>query len=133
MPIDDPATWAQGFAALKTAFDGVRSAISIVKDIRSIGGSTEQEQKAIDSALTVASTNTAIAEATLGQAFGYQLCKCDFPPTPMRTVGYVSVQLANGMKPGDPVYECPKCGYINVGPFTYQRIAPPRSVGGHGN
>ena len=127
MPIDDPSTWAEGFAALKTAFEGVRSAISIVKDVRSIGGSTEKEQKAIDSALTIASTNTAIAEATLGQAFGYELCRCSFPPTPMRTVGYVSVNLANGKKVGDPVYECPKCGYNNVGPFTYQRIVPPRT------
>jgi hypothetical protein len=126
MPFDLTSV-TEGLGALKTAFDGIRSAISIIKDVRSTGSNTEQEQKAIDTALTVASTNTAIAEATLGQAFGYQLCKCDFPPTPMRTVGYVDIRLANGMKEGEPVYECPKCGYNNAGPFTYKRIAPPRS------
>ena len=87
MPIDDPSTWAQGLAAAKTAFDSVRSAIGIVKDVRSLGGGTEQQQKAIDQALTVASSTTAIAEAELAKAFGYELCKCEFPPTPMRTVG----------------------------------------------
>jgi hypothetical protein len=35
-----------------------------------------------------ASSNTAIAEAEIAKALGYELCKCDFPPTPMRTVGY---------------------------------------------
>jgi hypothetical protein len=127
MPIDDPNTWVQGAAAVKAAFDGLRSAISTIKDIRGLGGGTEQQQKAIDAALTTAASNTAIAEATLGQAFGYQLCRCEFPPTPMRTVGYVSANLANGMKVGDQVYECPKCGYNNAGPFTYQRLTPPRS------
>jgi hypothetical protein len=32
----------------------------------------------------------------------------------------------SAVKLGDPVYECPKCGYNNVGPFMYQRIAPRR-------
>jgi hypothetical protein len=126
MAIGDPQTWIEGIAALKTAFDGVRSAIGIVKDVRSMGGGTEQQQKAIDSALTVASTNTAIAEATLGQAFGYELCKCTFPPTPMLTVGYVDRRLPNGKKEGEPVYECPKCGYNTAGPCGYQRLTPPR-------
>ena len=34
MALDDPSTWAQGLAAAKTAFDSVRSAISIVRDPR---------------------------------------------------------------------------------------------------
>jgi hypothetical protein len=75
-----------------------RSAFGMIKDYRSDGGGTEKQEKAIDAALTVASTNTAIAEATLGRAFGYQMCKCDFPPTPIRTVGYAAMHLANGIK-----------------------------------
>jgi hypothetical protein len=130
MAIDDPHNWAEGFAAVKAAFDGVRSAISMIRDVRGFGGGTPQQQKAIDTALATASSSTAIAEATLGQAFGYELCRCQFPPIPMRTVGYVTVNLDNGKKPGDPVYECPKCGYNNVGPFAYQRLAPPRQSGG---
>ena len=127
MPIDDPSSWAQGFTALKMAFDSARSAFSMAKEVRSRGGGTEQEQKAIDSALTIASSNTAIAEAKIAASLGYELCKCDFPPTPMRTVGYFSRQVANKNE-GDPVYECPKCGYNNAGPFLYERIASERST-----
>ena len=95
----------------------------MVKDVRSLGGGTEQEKKAIDNALTVASSTAAIAEAELAKAFGYELCKCDFPPTPMRTVGYMTSNHGNH-RIGDPVYECPKCRYCTAGPFQYQRIAP---------
>jgi len=91
----DPTTIVQGLAAAKTAFDSFRSAIGLVKDVRSIGGGTEQEKKAIDTALTVASSNAAVAEAQLAQAFGYELCKCEFPPIPMRTVGYFDRRVEN--------------------------------------
>src|SRR6266550_7653138 len=123
MPLDDPGSWMAGATALKTAFDSVRSAISMVRDVRSLGGGTEQEKRAIDTALTVASSSTAIAEAQLAQAFGYELCKCDFPPTPMVTVGYRGHRHA-GHKETDPIYECPKCGHNNAGPWNYQRTAP---------
>jgi hypothetical protein len=125
MPIDDPSSWAQGAAALKSVFDSVRSAITIVRDVRSLGGGSVEQQKAIDNALTVASSTTAIAEAELAKAFGYELCKCDFPPTPMRTVGYFFRAVANKIE-GDPVYECPKCGYNTAGPYAYKRTAPER-------
>jgi hypothetical protein len=81
--------------------------------------------KSIDSALTVAASNTAIAEAELAKAFGYELCKCDFPPTPMKTVGYHTIQTTY-IHTGDPVYECPKCGYNSAGPIMYHRLAPER-------
>src|SRR5215204_5892955 len=122
----DPSTLAKGLAAAKTAFDGVRSAISMVKDIRSLGGGTEQQQNAIDNALTVATSSTAIAEAEFAKALGFELCKCEFPGTPMLTVGYFNRR--HGTKnEGDPVYECPKCGYNTAGPFMYHRIAPERA------
>ena len=128
MPIDDPNTWLQGATAAKAAFDGIRSAIKMVTDLRNtLGSGSEQQHKAIDAALTAAANNTAIAEAALGQAFGYELCKCTFPPTPMRTGGYVGRNLISGLKAGDPVYECPKCGYNNAGPFSYQQLAPKRA------
>jgi hypothetical protein len=121
----DPFTLAQGLGAVKTVFDSVRSAIGMVKDVKSLGGGTEQEQKAIDQALTVAGSSIAIAEAQLAQAFGYQLCKCDFPPTPMVTVGYFGHSHAKSHKDTDPVYECPKCGATNAGPFGFQRTKKP--------
>jgi hypothetical protein len=127
MPFD-LTTFSEGVAALKTALDSVRSAYTMVKDFRSTGGSTEQEQKVIENVLTVASTNTAIAEATLGQAFGYEMCKCTLPPTPMLTVGYYDRVLHDDFdrRVADPVYECPKCGYNTAGPFSFKRtvVAP---------
>ena len=48
--------------------------------------SVYEEKKVIETALTTASSNTAIAEAQIAQALGYQLCHCQFPPTPMLTV-----------------------------------------------
>jgi hypothetical protein len=135
MPLDDPSTWAQAAGAAKTAFESIRSAISIVKDVRSLGGGSEQQHKAIDSALATASTNTAIAEAELAKALGYELCKCEFPPVPMRTVGYFGMTAGSaGKRAGDPVYECPKCGYRNSGPllFTKTKGAKGTSLAEHG-
>jgi hypothetical protein len=123
MPLDDPSSWAQGATALKTAFDSVRAAIGMVKEARSLGGGTEQERKAIDNALTIASSTTAIAEAQLAKAFGYELCKCQFPPTPMKTVGYMTSNTER-LKAGDAIFECPKCGYNTAGPYAFTRIAP---------
>jgi hypothetical protein len=125
MPFD-LTTFSEGIATLKTALDAGRSAFSMIKDFGSTGRGTEQQRTAIEKALTIASTNTALAEATLGQAFGYELCRCTFPPTPMLTVGYCEFKLANGMKAGDPAYECQKCGYHNTGPHAFKRLAPPR-------
>src|SRR5450759_3539765 len=86
----DPVTAMQGVTAFKTAVDAIRQAIGLVKDVKSISGGSEEQKRAIDTALTVASLNTAIAEAQAAQALGYELCKCEFPPTPMRTVGYLT-------------------------------------------
>jgi hypothetical protein len=120
----DPFSIVAGLNALKTALDSVRQGVAVFKDMRSMGGDTAKQEKIIDSAVTIASTNTAIAEANLGQALGYQLCRCQFPPTPMLTVGYFENELGPGRNTGDPVYECAQCGYTNAGSIAYKRIAP---------
>jgi hypothetical protein len=43
----------------------------------------------------------------------------------MLTVGYVT--RAPNKNAGDPIYECPKCGYNTSGPYGYERLAPERS------
>src|ERR1700737_18245 len=58
----------------------------------------------------------------IAKALGYELCKCEFPPTPMLTVGEL-----NGRPKTGPVYECPKCGFNTAGAFMYNRIAPERA------
>jgi hypothetical protein len=119
----DPNTVAQGANAFKAIFDTLRSAIGLLKDMRASSAGSEEQHKLVDEALEQAAAATKIAEAQVAKALGYELCKCDFPPTPMRTVGY----HIRGLTDSNPIYECPKCGYNTAGPFTYQRIAPPRS------
>jgi hypothetical protein len=126
MPIDDPATWSQGALAFKSIFDGLRSAISMVREAKGSRDSDQgkEETKLIDAALEKASVATAIAEAEVAKALGFELCKCQFPPIPMLTVGHIDSNQS-GMH--GPVYECPKCGYNSARMWAYTRTAPPRT------
>ena len=126
MPIDDPKSWLEGASAIKATFDSVRTAIGLVRDAEAISGHNEQQKKAIDNALATASSTATIAEMEIAKPFGYQLCRCQFPPTAMLTVGYFNRNVEDVASPGDPVFECPKCGFTNAGPFTFKRTAPPR-------
>jgi len=120
----NPLSAVGGINALHTAVQAIRSAIGIIADIRSAGGkANKQQEEAIDTAITLANQNAAIAEAQLALSFGYELCKCEFPPTPMRTVGRHIKATAHGKKEGDAVYECPKCGYNTAGRDDDERLA----------
>jgi hypothetical protein len=121
MTIGDPNAWLACATALKTAFDTFRSAIATVKQIRSLSGGTEEQKKIVDEALEHAVRTAAIAEAEVAKALGYELCKCEFPPTIMLTVGYHNER--GGGRTG-PAFECPKSGYNTAGPWMYERIAP---------
>jgi hypothetical protein len=109
-------------AAAKATFDTLKSAIGLLKDAKDLLPEGDQREKAITMALDSASASAKIAEAEIAKALGYELCKCEFPPTPMLTVGEHSGRPKTG-----PVYECPKCGFNTASPFTYNRIAPERS------
>jgi hypothetical protein len=127
MPIDDPNTWLQGATALKAGFDAFRSALGLLRDTKkTLGDDDKARTKAVDEALDHAERAAGIAEAEIAKALGYELCKCEFPPTPMLTVGY---KLERGQAGKGPVFECPKCGYNNAGPWSYNRIAPKRPGG----
>lgn len=101
MPFDDPVTWSQGATAFKSIFDGLRSAIGMLRDLRTQPEGSSREGELIDAALDKATKATAIAKAEVAQALGYQLCKCEFPPTPMLTVGNTGKGNVSA-----PVYEC---------------------------
>jgi hypothetical protein len=121
MPIGDPNTWLEGATALKAAFDAFRAAVGLVRDTRKALGGDSAQTKAVDEALDHAVRTAAIAEAEIAKAFGYELCKCEFPPTIMVTVGFKSDR---GPGQSGPVYECPECGFTNAGPWAYTRIVP---------
>lgn len=121
----DPITIASGISTVKTTFEALRSAIGLVNDTKTL--LPEGEKKAaITAALATAESSSRIAEAEVAKALGYELCKCQFPPTPMLAVGYFD-RPAGRHKPADPVYECPKCRMDTAGPFTYTRTAPEKA------
>jgi hypothetical protein len=123
MPIDDPHTWAQGAAALKSAFDAIRGLLGLVKDVR--GLASPEQAKAITAAADQVEAAAKVAEAEIAKALGYELCKCEFPPTVMLTVGYMTEWRVGK---GGPVFECPKCGYDTSEGRSYNRIAPGRDA-----
>jgi hypothetical protein len=87
LPLDDPNTWLHGATALKAGFDAFRSAVGLVRDTEKALGRDEASKKVINQALDHAVSTAAIAEAEIAKALGYELCKCQFPPTIMLTVG----------------------------------------------
>ena len=121
----DPIALASGIATAKTAFDALRTAIGLVKDTKDLLPKDEKTAT-ITAALATAESSSRMAEAEIAKALGYELCKCQFPPTPMLTVGYFD-RPVGGHKASDPVYECPKCGSDNAGPFSYTRTAPEKT------
>jgi len=119
----DPLTIAGAAAAVKTTFDALRSAMGLLKDAKELLPSGDQRHQAISQALATAESSSKIAEAEIAKSLGFELCKCEFPPTPMLTVGEL-----NGRPKTGPVFECPKCGFNTAGPFTYNRRAPEREA-----
>jgi hypothetical protein len=99
MPIDDPNTWLQTASAVKTMIDSFRSAIGLAKEANAIGGGTAEQKKAVDTALATASSSAALAEVEIAKTFGYPLCKCQFPPTPMLTIGYYDREFFEDGRP----------------------------------
>ena len=91
----------------------------MVRDAKDLAAANQAE--AVETALASAEIATSVAEAQVAQALGYELCKCEFPPQIMLTVGYID---NNHAKKHGAVYECPKCGYNTAGPWGYERIAP---------
>ncbi|MCA1474783.1 hypothetical protein [Bradyrhizobium sp. NBAIM08] len=120
----DPITIASALGGLKPAFDSLRSVLGLLKDAKDLLPAGEKSA-AIAQALATAESSTKLAEAEVAKALGFELCKCEFPPTPMLTVGYHT--RSEGHRPGDPVFECPKCGINTAGPWMYERTAPERN------
>jgi hypothetical protein len=120
----DPVTIASGISAVKTTFDALRSAIGLVKDTKDLLPKSDTTA-AITAALATAESSSRIAEAEVAKALGYELCKCEFPPTILLTVGTITHPAA---KKKGPVFECPKCGINNADGWMYDRVGPERAT-----
>jgi hypothetical protein len=100
----DPVAIVSGISAMKTTFDALRAAIGLVKDTKDMLPKNDTTA-VITAALVAAESSSRIAEAEVAKALGYELCKCQFPPTPMLKVGYQEMYMSSGR----PVFECSKC------------------------
>jgi len=87
---------------METSVDAVKGTIDLLRKIVPASGANEQQKQVIENALLTASSTAAVAEAELGKAFGYELCKCSLPPTPMLTVGYHSRTQIKTSQMGHP-------------------------------
>ena len=101
MVIPDPGILMQAAGAIKNGVDALKNGIELVRTIAGATTGSAEQKKVLEQTLATASTSAAFAEAELARGFGYELCKCTIPPTPMLTVGFAG---------GSPIYECPKCG-----------------------
>lgn len=110
----------EGVDQLKSMFEMFRSALGMVKDVQGLLPDGEKKEAALRS-LDEAKKASDIAEASIAQALGYELCKCQFPPTPMLTVGFMSRH--GRMGESSTVYECPRCGINTAGPWSFTRTA----------
>ncbi|MER8521188.1 hypothetical protein NKI48_13715 [Mesorhizobium sp. M0644] len=111
--VDDPSSYTAGLQAAKLAFDTVRGAFGMMKDVKDAMPKGDNSS-AVTLAIEKSERQFAIAEAELAKGLGYQLCKCEFPPTIMLTVGYGMGGKTTPVGDG-PVHECPKCGITTAG------------------
>jgi hypothetical protein len=113
----DPLVAAGAIGALKPAFDALRSALGLLKDAKDLLPAGDKSA-AISQALASAEASAKLAEAEIAKALGFELCKCEFPPTAMLTVGTHSGRMGKA----GAVYECPKCNFNTASPFSFTRL-----------
>jgi hypothetical protein len=110
-----------GLALFKSGMDACRTAIGVIRDFRNVlpDGSKGEE---FTLALAKAERQIQIAEAQIAKGSGYTLCECEFPPTPMLTVGWIN-QRGSPRNAGRPVRRCPKCGINDAGGWGWSPTA----------
>lgn len=116
--VDPGFDWAGTMGQLKAGLEMLRATVGLVKDVRDVLPAGEQRE-AITSAIEQSTKQLQIAEAQIALGLGYELCRCQFPPTIMLLAGHLS---GRGSPPRvGPVYECPKCGHNTSLPFNFER------------
>jgi hypothetical protein len=123
----DLGTAATGIGLLKTAIDTARAAFVAVRDVRAwLPWKRRQQEAAVREAIDNAERALRLAEAQIAQELQYELCRCQFPPTPMLEVGHLDLPGLTGDR--RPVYRCPACGKDNSAGHPYAAIDRPRTV-----
>ena len=98
-----------GLEHLKVAFQSGAEAFKLWRSVKDSKATPEQADQ-IDRLFQDAETERQLAMASLGQAFGYQLCKCTLPPQVCTMTGF--------SESGQEQSRCPKCGREYPAPVT---------------
>jgi predicted RNA-binding Zn-ribbon protein involved in translation (DUF1610 family) len=101
----------------KSVFETVRTMLGVFKDAKDL--LPADKQAAANLAIEASTKQLSIAEAEIAQALGYQLCKCQFPPIIMLTVGTKEDVKTSTNR---AVFECPSCGANTAHPFRFNRL-----------
>ncbi len=97
--------------AVKTVFDCIRSALSLVRDLKPRAGKADPAALAkADTAIAKAEQAARLAEAHIAGLLGYKLCRCVFPPVAMLKVGTRNDPSAGH---GIEVSRCPLCRFTD--------------------
>lgn len=115
--MDEATALVKGLGAAKLGFDTIRAMLGMVKDANDL--LPPEKQAAINEAIEQSSRQFGLAEAEIATALGYELCRCEFPPTIMLTVGHKTARGPERVT--GQVYECPKCGHNTSKPFGFDR------------
>ena len=110
----------EAFGHLKTALDTAARAFGLWKEVRGSKPTPEQEAQ-IESLFQDAEKERQLALASIGQAFGYTLCRCTLPPQVCLRIGYDEYSGAEKSK-------CPGCDEeypVKMKPLPKQR---PRTI-----
>jgi len=115
-----PEQWQETVTTVRDGVEAARRAFELVKRYCGAGQkATQEDEEETEKAIAEAEAAALIADANIAKALGYLICRCQFPPTAMLTVGQHHGRGREG-----PVYECPRCKSNNAGGWSYKRLVP---------
>jgi hypothetical protein len=94
-----------GLAIFKSGMEATRLAFGLMREAKAALGT--EGQAAAEQAIELSEKQMSLAEAQIAKGLGYAMCHCQFPPTPMLTVGYLPSSSFRDL--GRQIYECPIC------------------------
>ena len=103
----------------KSVFEAVSTATTLLKNVASSISLSPKQETEINDAINNAERTAALLDAQVAQALNYTLCRCEFPPTIMLKVGYLT-RAKEGVD--NSVYKCPKCETDTAAPYNYTPI-----------
>jgi hypothetical protein len=94
---------------LKAAIDGVRSGLSLAKDVLAREADSSEDRARAIREIETAELQFEVSLTERAQELGYELCRCVFPPSVMLTEG--------------DVHRCQRCARTKPLPLTAAQLA----------